>query len=116
MGHKAGDEFLRKFGIAFDQARGNDIAARDGGDEFGVVLLNTDLQGASAFWERFQPLIPEGTSIVGGATMLDLSNVDESMHIADKIMYEAKRRSKEENKGNCMLTSNEFTPNLDTAA
>lgn len=110
LGHKAGDEFLKKFGIAVEQVRGSDIAARDGGDEFGIVLLNTDLNGALPFWERFNEQLPEGFSIVAGAAELDLAAYEDSMHLADKVMYEAKRRSKEENQGNCLLTTNDFLP------
>lgn len=109
LGHKAGDDFLKKLGEAINKVRGSDIAARDGGDEFGLVLLNADLEGVTSFWKRFNDQLPEGISIVGGATELDLSNYEESMHIADKIMYEAKRLSKEENQGNCLLTTKNFT-------
>jgi diguanylate cyclase (GGDEF)-like protein len=110
LGHKAGDEFLKKFGEAINDVRGSDIAARDGGDEFGVVLMNIDLEGALSFWERFNTKLPEGFSIVGGASVLDLSDIERSMYIVDKVMYEAKRRSKEEGQANCFLTTNEFVP------
>lgn len=116
LGHKAGDEFLRKFGEALNIVRGSDIAARDGGDEFGIVLLNTGLEGAASFWERFNAQLPSSASIVGGAAELDLADIDSAMHIADKVMYEAKRQSKEEGRGNLLLTTNEFIPQQEQQA
>lgn len=110
LGHKAGDEFLKKIGLAINTARDGDIAARDGGDEFGIILTNTNLEGASAFWKRFNDELPEEISIVGGASVLDINDVAESMHTADLVMYEAKRRSKEENQRNCFLTTGDFMP------
>ena len=116
FGHKAGDEFLKKIGIAIDTVRDGDIAARDGGDEFGILLTNTDLIGALAFWERFNAELPKGIFIVGGASVFDFDDTAGSMNIADKVMYEAKRRSKEENQGNCFLTTEDFTPQILEAA
>ena len=109
-GHKAGDEYLKKFGETFREVLGGNIAARDGGDEFGILLLNTTLEEAALFWENFNSKLPEGFSIVAGAKKFELRDIEGSMHAADKIMYEAKRRSKEEGQGNCFLTENQYTP------
>lgn len=100
LGHKAGDEFLKKIGITIEGVRDGDIAARDGGDEFGILLTNTDLAGATVFWERFNAELPEGISIVGGASVFDFNDVEGSMHADDKLMYEAKKESKDSTEGN----------------
>ena len=115
-GHKAGDEYLRTFGETFKEVFGGNIASRDGGDEFGILLLDTSLDEATTFWEDFNSKLPDGFSIVGGATRLNFGDVEGSMHTADKIMYEAKRRSKEEGQENCFLTENQYTPIVQEAA
>jgi diguanylate cyclase (GGDEF)-like protein len=53
FGHLAGDKVLKEFcGILSKSARDEDIIARFGGDEFMVVLPQTNREGARCFAER----------------------------------------------------------------
>jgi len=55
LGHEAGDEFLREFGMRLREAtRETDLVARQSGDEFFVLLADLEL-GSSA-------TLPDGTS------------------------------------------------------
>ncbi|MET0103466.1 MAG: diguanylate cyclase [Sedimenticola sp.] len=59
-GHQAGDEVLRQVAATLmDTQRDTDLAGRYGGEEFGVLLLDTDLEGASYFCERLRVLIED---------------------------------------------------------
>jgi diguanylate cyclase (GGDEF)-like protein len=52
---RAGDEVLRHVARAIDNTRRyNDVVSRLGDDEFGVVLLDCEEQGARAFIERLE--------------------------------------------------------------
>jgi diguanylate cyclase len=54
-GHQAGDEVLRRVAMLLSEnLRSTDIAGRYGGEEFGIVLLDTDSQGALTFAERLR--------------------------------------------------------------
>src|SRR5919204_2158809 len=52
-GHAAGDEVLRQVARVLEtQTRATDVACRGAGDEFAVLMPETDLAGAGAFCER----------------------------------------------------------------
>ncbi|MDE2136251.1 MAG: GGDEF domain-containing protein [Gammaproteobacteria bacterium] len=54
-GHPAGDEALRVLGgLVMSVCRETDLAARIGGEEFAIVLPETDLAGAEVFGERLR--------------------------------------------------------------
>jgi diguanylate cyclase (GGDEF)-like protein/PAS domain S-box-containing protein len=58
FGHPAGDEALRTVARVLKQsARATDVVARDGGQEFAVLLTNTDPDGAMSSAERFRKAI-----------------------------------------------------------
>lgn len=47
LGHQAGDEMLRRLAILFGALlKADDVLARIGGDEFGILLKNTDVEAA----------------------------------------------------------------------
>lgn len=55
FGHQAGDEVLRVVsGLLRESARSTDISGRYGGEEFGVILTATELEGAVKFSERLR--------------------------------------------------------------
>ncbi|MFC3152069.1 diguanylate cyclase [Litoribrevibacter euphylliae] len=57
-GHQAGDEVIRVTSQALqDTLRQTDIAGRYGGEEFGVILVDTNAQDAYAFAERLRERI-----------------------------------------------------------
>lgn len=107
-GHLFGSRALMEAGSAIrGSARETDVVARYGGDEFAVVLPDTDTQGAFALGERIRQriaahrfLLGEGrdvrlTASVGVATLPDVAaSVDELVRAADGAMYEAKSMGK----------------------
>jgi diguanylate cyclase (GGDEF)-like protein len=61
-GHHAGDRMLGRVAATIRQrARGSDIACRYGGDEFAVILPDTDARGARVAAERIRLLLPART-------------------------------------------------------
>ena len=98
FGHAAGDVMLRAVSrLLIDLARQGDTVARWGGEEFVVVLPETDLAGAQRFAERLRRAI-EAQSVgdmktsasCGVATMLSEDSVEELLHAADQALYQAK--------------------------
>jgi diguanylate cyclase (GGDEF)-like protein len=78
-------------------ARQGDTVARWGGEEFVVVLPETDLAGAQRFAERLRRTIEahsvgamQTSASCGVATTLPEDNVDELPHAADQELYLAK--------------------------
>ncbi len=53
MGHEEGDKIIVRFAeVLKSKIRSNDVAARIGGDEFAVIMPNTDEAGAEKFIRR----------------------------------------------------------------
>jgi diguanylate cyclase (GGDEF)-like protein len=108
-GHDAGDRLLR--GVA-DVIRGGvrvtDIAARYGGDEFIVILPETDPAGALRVAEKLrrdiaQLALPENGQMIRSSVSIGLvsypddgRSVPELLRRADAAMYEAKRRGRDQ--------------------
>ena len=106
-GHNAGDRFLRQSAEAIRQSlRSSDIACRWGGDEFCVLLPQTDVEAARATAERIRRGIEaisstlpgiRATASVGVATYpTDFDgNVEDLVRRADQALYRAKREGKD---------------------
>lgn len=62
QGRAAGDEALRAIAATL-QVRSHDVVGRVGGDEFAVLLRETDLAGALALAERVRKKIEEGGKV-----------------------------------------------------
>jgi diguanylate cyclase (GGDEF)-like protein len=98
FGHAAGDLMLRTVSrLLTSLARQGDTVARWGGEEFVVVLPETDLEGARRFAERLRRTIeanPVGemktSASCGVATMLPEDSVDPLLGAADQALYQAK--------------------------
>lgn len=105
-GHDAGDDVLREFAKRMRKCvRGIDLACRYGGEEFVVVMPDTDARVAGIVAERLrQRIAAESFPIAGGTRQLDvtisvgLASVDSVgdtpeaiLKRADNALYEAKR-------------------------
>jgi diguanylate cyclase (GGDEF)-like protein len=109
-GHQQGDEVLRTIArIVSDSTRAIDIAARFGGDELALVLLETDAEGAMVLAERLRTQVSEteielrnGESIhvtvsIGAATVPDSAeSVEELIEAADQALLTVKRSGKDQ--------------------
>jgi diguanylate cyclase (GGDEF)-like protein len=112
-GHLAGDEVLRAAGTLLNRAaRGGDVVARTGGEEFAVLLPDTDAAGAFQFATRlcdvvrahpFAVIVPGGapiritTSIGVVAGAPDPTGKFSALFTAraDAALYEAKRSGRD---------------------
>jgi diguanylate cyclase (GGDEF)-like protein len=106
-GHQAGDEVLRRVGqVLAASVRHVDLAARYGGEEFGVIVPETDLDGAVELAERLrvaleaeQVELTDGTRLsvtasFGAAVKGDLPGGEDLVAAADEALYAAKRAGK----------------------
>jgi two-component system cell cycle response regulator len=104
-GHDAGDDVLREFAIRLRKSiRGIDLACRYGGEEFVVVMPETDISVATMVAERLrrriasEPFaIQQGadainvTISIGLATLAQGDTVAAVLKRADVALYRAKR-------------------------
>jgi diguanylate cyclase (GGDEF)-like protein len=108
-GHLAGDRTLRAAGAAIRaRLRGADLACRYGGDEFCVLLPETDLPGARPIAERLREAIAELVVDVDGSAVRTSASIGISAYPdhggadprtlllrADQALYEAKRAGRD---------------------
>jgi diguanylate cyclase (GGDEF)-like protein len=94
QGHLYGDEMLRNLtGLATDLLRDVDILTRYGGDEFVVVMPQTDLAGAAVLAERLRKRVEQGmpfTVTVGVAAASSGDTPESLFQRADAALYRAK--------------------------
>ena len=107
FGHQAGDEVLRSFAeVLQGRIRGIDLAARLGGEEFAILLPETDAAGAEALAENLRLAVanlavPIGdeqirvTASFGVAAFPESHSADDLMTAADLALYSAKRHGKD---------------------
>lgn len=98
-GHVAGDAVLRSIGQAINKSirEGVDTGYRYGGDEFAVILIDSDLSIAEEIGKRIKQAIDEGGHIgasVGYAMYSDDMSLTDFVSAADSNLYEVKSRSK----------------------
>ncbi|HUR18396.1 MAG TPA: GGDEF domain-containing protein [Acidimicrobiales bacterium] len=102
-GHQAGDEVLRRVGVALaDTARGTDVAARYGGEEFAVILPFCSTAEAGAVAERFRAAVAAGAgeiavTVSAGVATYPRDARDETSLVAaaDNALYRAKRTGRD---------------------
>ena len=107
LGHVAGDVLLKRAAYILQESfRNSDIIARIGGDEFAVLLPNTDLDAAERALLRVRENLIELNSAhpdmpvefsIGVATASE-GKLFEAYRLADKRMYEDKVRRKSSRK------------------
>jgi diguanylate cyclase (GGDEF)-like protein len=103
-GHRTGDQVLARVGrLLRSSARNLDLPARFGGEEFAVLLYDTDMAGALSFCERFREnlrglQVPvagcaavQVTASMGVSVGSDLADPDALVESADRALYRAKR-------------------------
>lgn len=106
-GHQAGDEVIRQVAHQLQQTkREMDIAGRYGGEEFCVILLDTDDQGGRLFAERLRKAVqtitfewqgqPFNCTISLGIARVTpgLSNHATWLEQADKALYQSKENGR----------------------
>jgi diguanylate cyclase (GGDEF)-like protein len=107
-GHLRGSRVLREVGFLLRAAtRETDIACRYGGDEFVVILPDTDRPAAERLGERIHQLIiqtvylkEEGINARLGASIgvatypTEAPNKEQLIHLADEAMYQDKKSRK----------------------
>lgn len=105
FGHQAGDDAIRGIArVLQEETRGIDLAARIGGEEFGVLLVETGLAEALEVAERLRgairemalPRIGRITASFGVAECPSSGQTSgEIMRAADVALYEAKRTGRD---------------------
>lgn len=102
IGHPAGDDMLRSLAALLRAGRRvSDLIGRYGGDEFALLLPETDAAGAIGVLERLCeavrrfpfPRLPKPVSISVGVAVFpgDGESMEQLLSAADRRLYEAKR-------------------------
>jgi len=105
-GHIAGDQVLRQFAdILQNNTRRNDIIARWGGEEFALILPQTDVKEAFKIGDRTRRIVEKHifsyekitckiTVSIGIASTKDGADIDmeQFLKIADEALYQAKEK------------------------
>jgi diguanylate cyclase (GGDEF)-like protein len=111
-GHDAGDTVLRRVAIVLQAAtRDVDLPVRLGGEEFAILLPETDIEGARRLAERVREAIAETvidagrdrisiTASFGVSCFPDTAEASQLLVDADRGLYAAKRSGK-----NCVVAS-----------
>lgn len=106
-GHQSGDDALRHFvDIASKCMRLEDVVGRMGGEEFAIVLSDTDLAEALGVAERVRAMVATNpattdrgsiplTVSIGVTLALPGESTDALLHRADVAMYQAKRKGRD---------------------
>ncbi len=105
-GHSAGDSVLNEVSLILSQnSRGSDIIARWGGEEFILLLTDTDLNSAAAYAERLRQAIttvyvPTKQDMVKVTASFGVAEYSENMELktlidtADQRLYQAKEQGR----------------------
>jgi diguanylate cyclase (GGDEF)-like protein len=103
LGHPEGDRVLKRFAhLLRDTLRGSDRAGRMGGDEFAVLLVETDIEAGGHFLSRLADRcdelvaaaeLPKGFAFSPGVAHFptDGESSDGLFRVADSLLYVTKR-------------------------
>jgi len=103
-GHIKADEFLKRLAdVLKKQLRKSDVAARFGGEEFFIILPQTNLRKAKALTARIRDAIKSdkilgkhNITVSGGLTSYKEKDTKKSfMERADKALYDAKHAGRD---------------------
>ena len=104
LGHLEGDRILRIIAQAILSAiRQTDFAARIGGDEFTILLPNTDQNGAKVIMNRVKEELTMKMKTIASLATFSMgvvtftyppTSVDELLQRSDTLMYQVKLRGK----------------------
>jgi len=108
-GHLAGDRFLHEITATIrEQLRGADLACRYGGDEFCLLLPESDLEAAQATAERIREAVSRRIVAFDGVALRttvsvgvaaypehDTGSLQGMMQNADQALYRAKRSGRD---------------------
>ncbi|MHB8771175.1 MAG: GGDEF domain-containing protein [Syntrophales bacterium] len=103
-GHLTGDAVLKSFtATTLTCLRQNDLFGRYGGEEFAILLPETDTEGAAAFADRLRSRVAEVCVEVGAASinctisvgitglnLADEADLDAILRVADEALFAAK--------------------------
>lgn len=106
FGHDAGDEVLQAFAITAQHLlREGDMIARLGGEEFGLLLPDTNETGAIKLCERLRAAVadsvcvtaagPVRITISGGVAAIGKRGIDAALKRADTALYQAKNQGRD---------------------
>ncbi len=102
FGHVLGDEVLRQVSSLFNQQlRKIDVVCRYGGEEFGILLTQVDMEQALRLAEKLRkmvegwafPGVPRAVTISAGAAVFPEHGItrDDLVRAADNALYSAKQ-------------------------
>jgi diguanylate cyclase (GGDEF)-like protein len=122
-GHETGDEVIRRLSLTLQAGtRGIDLAARIGGEEFAVILPETDFEGGLDVAERLRiavremeiPTVGRITASFGVAEFpLCAATGRELVGVADAALYEAKRGGRDRvERGTAAEVNRQPTPDV----
>ena len=106
-GHAVGDEVLKHLAALLRKwLRGSDMAGRLGGEEFAVLLPNTDMDASLHVAEQLRQMVEKTPAVTAQAEIpfqisigvscfdLGLRTMDEGLQQADAALYYAKRNGR----------------------